>query len=651
MDKRITELVSNLQPEAVEFRFEDELLTARIKSRVSAAVSGQPRKRKKWGLSLLIAAVVAMLTVGTVAAVVVSQMSRRELSDEVVYNHGSAEETRMNCVWTDATLGFDFEIEGECREVYVRPGWLPVPDGYGNADADGFRTYGASGQDYGTNAWELEVLWGNRLRDTTWFLSGNAEIIEESSWNGFHCLKVTVYRDHSNLPNVHYLLLFSSADNYLIRLCSLQGFDTLEKMAEELEIRVTDTVVLEAPVTDSELFSNQPLDMDGHAGRKDFRGNEESVLNLRFDGTGEADVVVGSAIEADAPKVFFRTGWVPENGIGTADRWTRCWPEKAQETGNYTIRLYWADMLMGTTFFFHPEYGNAQIVLEDTWNGFSRIEVVETERCSVDGQQLPDLNHLFLLDAETPYLIHIDGTIAMETLEKIAENLEFRITDEGFKVDAEERFCNLSLRGYEWTEPDSAVESPKATVYIPMEQREMIRIIIPVEEYPDYSAVCEPGWLPKEPTSTVDDIRYWHISCVDDAMPGMDLYTVHFTQEYPRAYPDNLAWTGIAREDGNAELMEETVLGGMDAWIFRVTDRYDFTAMEAYAIELENGDMETEQFRLPDRYEICLWSDAAKGFAWISGTADLGTLKQIAENLKITLSKQLRQDTVNPPIK
>ena len=632
MDKRITELVSNLQLEAVEFRFEDELLTARIRKSVMDQLPKTPARKKRTAI-LLIAAILALLLAGCVAVVVYSQMAARDVSDEVVGLHLQDVTGKMGYFeWEDASLAFDFTIEGECREVYARLGWTPTPDLSLAADSEGWARYGRSDYADTDAGWEYQLYWGSQLRDTAWFIQGITEIVAEDTWNGLKRTKVTVHRENTGKEDVNYLLLFSETDSYLLRISGTYDFETLEHIAEELEIRVTDTVIAEPVVKDPTLFANQPLDMECFVGVKDYTGKEEGNLTLRFYGAADSTIVYDSDFLPPWPKVFFRTGWMPEGEPSTVDSWQQFWPEGEAYSGNCVIRMYWANSIRRNVFWFHPDDGTAEVVKEDTWNGMNRIEIAVTER--YDGETyLPDVNHVFLHNPDVPFLVHIDGYETMDVLETVSEHLEFQITEATFGFDDfdSERapeYVNVSTRGYYPAELLTDEEK------IPQETQKTLEFSF--DFLRAHQVTFEPGWLPAEPTVADWESCTPLILCEDPEHPGQALYAISQFDDYPG---DNRTELKI-NFDGDCQqirktMSSDTVYGEMTAFVYHVTNRYDIAAMEADVYELAEGTLDPEDYRLPDQYKIVLWSQENGCLLILHGTADLQTLEKIAENLTI----------------
>ena len=285
MDKRITELVSGIVPENVTLDYEDELLTRRIRDAVmdKAAKNGNAeirmpdassterndtgmndkKPKRKLGLTLLIAALVTVLSVGTVMAVAISRMTIRDVSDETVGMHRPTDDGKEYVQWEDASLGFDFTIEGECAEAYFRTGWLPTSESeysLSEHDADDWTIWARSAESSDNDKWEIMLHHGNSLRDKTFFISGNAEVVKEDSWNEHQRTEVVVHQKNG-VKDVNYLLLFSEQHNYLISISGTFALETLEQIADGLEIR-TEGTFPKAEVQDPELFESQPLDME-----------------------------------------------------------------------------------------------------------------------------------------------------------------------------------------------------------------------------------------------------------------------------------------------------------------------------------------------------------------------------------------------------
>ena len=133
--------------------------------------------------------------------------------------------------------------------------------------------------------------------------------------------------------------------------------------------------------------------------------------------------------DSDAPRheVLVKANWLPsEPTVGSLGVYT----DYLSDDGEgpilpYTINTYNRIDIQGVRYCFD---GRETLTKQDEWRNFERTEI------EVDYSGTPHgydrANYLILFQPEDNYLIYIGGTDAMETLEKIAENLEFRVGGE-----------------------------------------------------------------------------------------------------------------------------------------------------------------------------------------------------------------------------
>ena len=73
--------------------------------------------------------------------------------------------------------------------------------------------------------------------------------------------------------------------------------------------------------------------------------------------------------------------------------------------------------------------GKTEIVKQENWDGWEITEIVSDYTESKNFCSRGTVNYIFMFDPERGYLVKVCGTDSMETLEKIAENLEIRESD------------------------------------------------------------------------------------------------------------------------------------------------------------------------------------------------------------------------------
>lgn len=130
--------------------------------------------------------------------------------------------------------------------------------------------------------------------------------------------------------------------------------------------------------------------------------------------------------ESDAPRheIAFKANWLPsEPTWGTPGEYTDYLSDDGEGAVlPYVINSYNRIDIQGIRYCFD---GKETLVRQDMWNGYERTEV--TLDYSGTPHAFRTANYLILFQPEDNFLIYIGGTDPMETLEKIAENLDVRV--------------------------------------------------------------------------------------------------------------------------------------------------------------------------------------------------------------------------------
>ena len=144
------------------------------------------------------------------------------------------------------SMWFTFDAGDDCREVSVRPGWLPEDD----AQAEDYLSRYTNGRIIDNEgewiAYCIESFNGERLRGMKYFLTGESRIIKEDVWNGYDRMEIETDYESSATGEqwtAYNLLLFSPEYGYLIRIGGHADAGTdmaaLEKIAENLSVKVS----------------------------------------------------------------------------------------------------------------------------------------------------------------------------------------------------------------------------------------------------------------------------------------------------------------------------------------------------------------------------------------------------------------------------
>ena len=158
---------------------------------------------------------------------------------------GAAEKQEIEHSGT--SMWFTFNVGEDCREVSVRPGWLPESD----AQAEDYLSRYTGGRIIDNEgewiAYCIESFNGERLRGMKYFLTGESRVMKEDVWNGYDRMEIeTSYESFvtGERWTAYNLLLFSPEYGYLIRIGGQDAAGTdmavLEKIAENLSVEVSE---------------------------------------------------------------------------------------------------------------------------------------------------------------------------------------------------------------------------------------------------------------------------------------------------------------------------------------------------------------------------------------------------------------------------
>lgn len=280
----ITDLMEDCFPQDADTGCPDEVLADRIKTKVRKEMNKRNKRLHSIRRTILIAAVLLLLG-GIVIATTVPGMQVREVpEDEIVSQNvtvidpkGVAHTNKL--FYDNAQSMLSFEVSDEPHHVVsLAPGWLPAqPDGIYSHRGEQtvlFAEQGISSDDPEfTGPWDyensnliyrmmpcalaegpgmpyrVEVLDGNAVHGLSIVVQGSMEVVKQDTWNGLDRFEFSVdFTEHNNYQGtyepdlVHYLLLFSKEEGYLVIISGVANLDVLEKIAENLEIVVEDAL-------------------------------------------------------------------------------------------------------------------------------------------------------------------------------------------------------------------------------------------------------------------------------------------------------------------------------------------------------------------------------------------------------------------------
>lgn len=226
---------------------------------------GEAKIRNISRTSLLVAVLVPLFVLTALAAGISSMLLKDtgEKGSVSCIVHMAADEregTEYRELDLPAKLFLEFNIDGESRKVYFKPGWLPGEDTPAFLDEKGYEKiqWGTEGMG-GDFLFNIDIYNGARLEGKKFiFWQGEDdafEVLRNEQWQDWQRIDVKqeTHRSDGSKRQCNYILLFSEEFNYLMILAGDQSagtdFDVLEKIAEDLSINVTDTPALEASGT------------------------------------------------------------------------------------------------------------------------------------------------------------------------------------------------------------------------------------------------------------------------------------------------------------------------------------------------------------------------------------------------------------------
>ncbi len=255
----LADLASECFDESIELGEYNEM-TAKIQRRVLAQIKDDQRRkhfamRQALSIAIIAAVLVSLLTV-TAYALGLFKLNKNHIPEEVTV-HGEWIERDsegnitdiQNLQYPGANLVFTYDCEAVPHYVEIKPGWLPTEG----------RGWGEQG--WGTEGWfqfyhdEGDSACGQILYNVDVFyavpgfqlvMMYQSEIVEETTWGEYEVTKIINHNPHWNDGaggDDNYVLLFSPEHGYMIRVGGCLDMETLEKIAQNLEVRILDEEV------------------------------------------------------------------------------------------------------------------------------------------------------------------------------------------------------------------------------------------------------------------------------------------------------------------------------------------------------------------------------------------------------------------------
>ena len=229
--------------------------TARIQKRVLMQIRGDSRRRRytvrRTVSFVLIAAVLVSLLTATAYALGVFQMHKNQTSEgEEIHGQWIERDEQGNISYVqdmrypDANLSFTYDCETTPRRVRFKPGWLPMESNDNWTEDGWYHRLGNIGDDgSGSIPYLIECFYA--APDYQLVMMYPSEILEETTWGEYEVTKILNHNPYWGDDN--YVLLFSPGYGYMIRVGGSMDMETMEHIARELEVQITDEEIVYDP--------------------------------------------------------------------------------------------------------------------------------------------------------------------------------------------------------------------------------------------------------------------------------------------------------------------------------------------------------------------------------------------------------------------
>lgn len=142
--------------------------------------------------------------------------------------------------------------------------WLPCEAKAGITDTDGWTRYLQGRGESDIDFPYLITVANVRVDGSQYVINGDAQVIKEESWGAWHITEITSdyssCRDYFHYPDnrVNYILLFDETRGYLVQISGTSDMETLEHIAQELEVRPSATEYIPKPNGSSTIGMLEP---------------------------------------------------------------------------------------------------------------------------------------------------------------------------------------------------------------------------------------------------------------------------------------------------------------------------------------------------------------------------------------------------------
>ena len=191
---------------------------------------------RKLSKTALLAAVIAAALAVTALAIVVFR-TKVQPADGLT-GTWNAKDGNQTVYFENAKLYMTFDSDAPRHEVLIKANWLPSEPTVGSLGVyTGYLSDDGEGPvlPYNINTFNKTDIQGIR-----YCFDGKETLVKQDEWKGFERTEIEV--DYTGTPygyeTANYLILFSPEDNCLIYIGGTDSMETLEKIAENLEIKV-----------------------------------------------------------------------------------------------------------------------------------------------------------------------------------------------------------------------------------------------------------------------------------------------------------------------------------------------------------------------------------------------------------------------------
>ena len=249
MQMVLADLASECFDESIELGEYNEM-TAKIQQRVLSQIRDDSRQKhytvRRTVSLVLIAAVLVSLLTATAYALGLFKLNKNHIPEDVtVHGEWIERDSEGNITdvqdmrYPDTNLVFTYDCEATPHYVQFKPGWLPM-EGFGWGEDGWYGYYGNDGDSAeGQIPYKIEIFYAHPGYQLV--MMYQSDIVEESTWGEYEVTKLINHNPYWGDDN--YVLLFNPEHGYMIRVGGGLDMEIMEKIAQNLEVRITDEEV------------------------------------------------------------------------------------------------------------------------------------------------------------------------------------------------------------------------------------------------------------------------------------------------------------------------------------------------------------------------------------------------------------------------